>query len=173
VNKITYTTYVKVSGKDELCTVFNAEQLLRDIGWTDDGTADVAKYVEGKINSDKVILAAEDSNVAREVLTKFFQKTGLNYEIYNNGAELIERLDKVDHSKIGLILTDIEMPYADGYQVARVIKETSTLSHIPVIVNSSMTTEAVRTKMNKIGIDAFVGKTDIETLYTEIKRLLD
>jgi two-component system chemotaxis response regulator CheV len=35
-SKITYTTYVKVDDKDELCTVFNAEQLLRDIGWTDE-----------------------------------------------------------------------------------------------------------------------------------------
>lgn len=34
--KITYTTYVEVDGKDQLCTVFNAEQLLVDIGWTDD-----------------------------------------------------------------------------------------------------------------------------------------
>ena len=33
-SKITYTTYVKVNNKDELCTVFNAEQLLRDIHWS-------------------------------------------------------------------------------------------------------------------------------------------
>ena len=32
-SKVTYTTYVKVNNKDELCTVFNAEQLLRDIKW--------------------------------------------------------------------------------------------------------------------------------------------
>ena len=76
-SKITYTTYVKVNNKDELCTVFNAEQLLRDIKWTDDGEDDVRKYVNNKLESDKVILAAEDSGVAREVLTKFFQKTGL------------------------------------------------------------------------------------------------
>ena len=41
--KITYTTYVKVDDKDELCTVFKAEQLLVDIGWTDTGTGDLDK----------------------------------------------------------------------------------------------------------------------------------
>lgn len=172
-SKITYTTYVKVANKNELCTVFNAEQLLRDIGWTDDGSKDISKFVEGKINSDKLVLAAEDSNVAREVLEKFFIKTGLHYEIYNNGAELIERLDHIDHGKIGVVITDIEMPEADGFQVARTIKDTSTLSHIPVVVNSSMTTEAVRTKMDAIGIEGFIGKTDIETLYGTLKQLLD
>lgn len=172
-SKITYTTYVKVADKSELCTVFNAEQLLRDIGWTNDGSEDISKYVETRFTTDKTILAAEDSNVAREVLQKFFTKTGLHYEIYNNGLELIERLDKIDHGKVGLVITDIEMPEADGFQVAKMIKETSSLSHVPVIVNSSMTTEAVKTKMDAIGIDGFVGKTDIETLYSLLKRYID
>ena len=172
-SKITYTTYVKVADKSELCTVFNAEQLLRDIGWTNDGAEDISKYVEGRFTTNKLILCAEDSNVAREVLQKFFAKTGLHYEIYNNGLELIQRLEKIDHGKVGLVITDIEMPEADGFQVARAIKESSSLAHVPVIVNSSMTTEAVKTKMDAIGIDGFVGKTDIETLYSLLKRHID
>merc|ERR1711991_910507 len=112
---------------------------------TNDGAEDISKYVESRFTTEK---------------------TGLHYEIYNNGLELINRLDKIDHGKVGLVITDIEMPEADGFQVARAIKETSSLSHVPVIVNSSMTTEAVKTKMDAIGIDGFVGKTDIETLYS-------
>lgn len=73
-SKITYTTYVKVHEKDELCTVFNAEQLLKDIGWTDDGEDAINKYVDGPITSSKLVLAAEDSGVAREILRKFFKK---------------------------------------------------------------------------------------------------
>lgn len=164
-SKITYTTYVQVDKKDELCTVFNAEQLLRDVGWTDDGEDDVRKYVSGQLQSDKVILAAEDSGVAREVLHKFFKKTGVKYEIYNDGKQLLARLDEINPDTIGMILTDIEMPGCDGYQIASYIKGNSEYSHIPVIVNSSMTTDAVRGKMNAIGVDGFVGKTDINSLY--------
>ncbi len=171
-SKITYTTYVKVEDKDELCTVFNAEQLLRDVGWTDDGEDDVRKYVEGQLQSSKVILAAEDSGVAREVLHKFFKKTGVQYEIYNDGLQLLSRLEEIDPSKIGMILTDIEMPGCDGYQIASFIKGNSDYSHIPVIVNSSMTTDAVRGKMNAIGVDGFVGKTDINNLYDLTKKYL-
>ncbi len=171
-SKITYTTYVKVSNKDELCTVFNAEQLLRDIKWTDDGEDDVRKYVEGKLDSSKVILAAEDSGVAREVLTKFFKQTGVKYEVYANGSLLLQRLDELDPEQIGMILTDIEMPGTDGYQVASYIKNNKKFEHIPVIVNSSMTTDAVRGKMNQIGVEGFVGKTDINTLFHLTKRFL-
>ena len=171
-SKITYTTYVKVNNKDELCTVFNAEQLLRDIHWTNDGEDEVRKYVENKLESNKVILAAEDSGVAREVLNKFFQKTGVRYEIYSNGELLIKRLEELDPSTIGMVLTDIEMPGTDGYQVASYVKGNKKFEHIPVIVNSSMTTDAVKGKMNQIGVDGFVGKTDIPALFDLTKRFL-
>ena len=171
-SKITYTTYVKVNNKDELCTVFNAEQLLRDIHWTDDGSDQLKKYVEEKLHSSKLVLAAEDSGVAREVLSSFFQEVGLEYEIYPNGTQLVKRLEELSSEKIGLVITDIEMPGTDGYQVASFIKNHKSLSHVPIIVNSSMTTDAVRGKMNQIGVDGFVGKTDIQTLFRLTKKLL-
>lgn len=172
-SKITYTTYVKVQDKDELCTVFNAEQLLKDLGWTDDGEDTLNKYVESKFNTEKLILAAEDSGVAREVLTKFFKKAGANYEIYTNGALLLQRLQEIDPSNVGLVITDIEMPETDGFQVASFIKTNSTFSHIPVVVNSSMTTDAVKNKMDQIGVDGFIGKTDIQGLYQVTKQFLN
>lgn len=171
-SKITYTTYVKVNNKDELCTVFNAEQLLRDIHWTDDGSDEIKKYVEEKLESSKLILAAEDSGVAREVLSSFFEETGLDYEIYANGTLLIKRLEELNPDKIGMVITDIEMPGTDGYQVASFIKNHKNLSHIPVIVNSSMTTDAVKGKMSQVGVDGFVGKTDISNLFKLTKKFL-
>ena len=171
-SKITYTTYVKVNNKDELCTVFNAEQLLRDIHWTDDGSDQLKKYVDQKLHSDKIVLAAEDSGVAREVLAAFFQESGLDYEIYNNGTLLVKRLEELSPDKVGMVVTDIEMPGTDGYQVASFIKGNKKFEHIPVIVNSSMTTDAVRGKMNQIGVDGFVGKTDIANLFAMTKKFL-
>ncbi|MGA1932691.1 chemotaxis protein CheV [Arcobacter sp. YIC-464] len=171
-SRITYTTYVKVDNNDELCTVFNAEQLLRDVGWTDDGEDDVRKYVEDKLDSEKLILAAEDSGVAREVLNKFFKRTGVRFEVYTDGTQLLKRVEELTPDKIGMIITDIEMPGTDGFQVASFIKNNSKYEHIPVIVNSSMTTDAVRGKMKQIGVDGFVGKTDIQSLYDMTKKFL-
>lgn len=171
-SKITYTTYIKVNKKDELCTVFNAEQLLKDIGWTDDGKSAVNKYVNTDISSNKLVLAAEDSGVAREVLRQFFQKAKLNFEIFNNGSLLLKRVKELEANNIGLIITDIEMPETDGFQVATFIKENNNYSHIPVLVNSSMTTDAIKGKMSSIGIDGFVGKTDIQALYEATKKFI-
>ncbi len=167
-SKITYTTYVEVQNETKLCTVFNAEQLLVDIGWTDDGQAQLDKYVDQLVNNKKIILAAEDSKVAREVLIAFFRKVDANYEIFHNGTDLVERLKHIDPASIGCVITDIEMPGTDGFQVAQYIKGNSELAHIPIIVNSSMTTAAVKNKMISIGVDDFVGKTDIPNLYKSV-----
>jgi len=172
-SKITYTTYVEVDGDDKLCTVFNAEQLLSDIGWTDINASDLDRYIKKPLNDDKIILVAEDSAVAREVMDQFLRKAKANYIIAHDGGDLIARLEDIkDISSIGMIITDIEMPGTDGYQVAKYIKENSKYSHIPVVVNSSMTTDAVKDKMNAIGVDGFVGKTDIPALYEVTSRLL-
>lgn len=171
-SKITYTTYVKVQEKDELCTVFNAEQLLQDLGWVDDGEETLNKYIETPFNTQKLVLAAEDSGVAREVLSKFFKKAKVNFEIYNNGALLLNRVEELSADDIALIVTDIEMPETDGFQVASFIKTNSSYSSIPVVVNSSMTTDAVRSKMTSIGVDGFIGKTDIQALYSTVKQFL-
>lgn len=171
-SKITYTTYVKVNNEDKLCTVFNAEQLLRDIGWTSSGDDEVNKYVNEAIHTEKLVLVAEDSAVAREIVKKFLQKVEVRFEIYNNGQELINRLNTVDPAEVGMIITDIEMPEKDGYQVATFVKDNSKLSSIPVVVNSSMTTDAVVGKMKAIGVDGFIGKTDIPRMYAMAKKFL-
>jgi len=171
-SKVTYTTYVEVEGKERLCTVFNAEQLLSDIGWTDINASDLDRYISHPVKADKKILVAEDSAVAREVLKQFLRKARANYDILNNGGDLLAAVKSMDPKDIGLIITDIEMPGTDGYQVAQAIKDNSALRHVPVVVNSSMTTEAVRGKMEAIGIDAFVGKTDIPALYDVVVKYI-
>jgi len=64
------------------------------------------------------------------------------------------------------------MPETDGFQVASFVKQNSKYSEIPIIVNSSMTTDAVKNKMNSIGVDGFIGKTDIQALYEAAKKHL-
>ncbi len=171
-SRVTYTTYVDVDGKRTLCTVFNAEQLLVDIGWGADDIDDLSKYITSTINSDKIVLAAEDSGVARDIIHEVFKKAGVRYELYNDGKQLLERFNELNLNDIGMILTDIEMPEVDGFQVASFIKSNSQYSHIPVVINSSMTTNAVRGKMEDIGVDRFIGKTDIKSLYTTAKEYL-
>ena len=171
-SKINHTMYVDVDDKPTLCTVFNAEQLLQDIGLEKDVSKEIEKYANSSLQSSKKILVAEDSAVARSVLRDFLVKVNANYEIYNDGKSLMNRIENIELNSVGLIITDIEMPEADGYEVATFVKSSSEYSKIPILVNSSMTTNAVKSRMKEIGVNGFVGKTDIDRLYIEIKNNL-
>ena len=106
------------------------------------------------------------------MIIDFLDKIEANYEIFNDGKALMNRVENIDLNEVGVVITDIEMPGADGYEVASFMKENSKYSNIPVIINSSMTTNAVKSRMAKIGADAFVGKTEIDRLYAVIKNHL-
>lgn len=169
--KTSFSTYVKVDNKDEYCVVFNAEQLLQDIGFRCDKD-DINKFSSMPIKSDKLILVAEDSQIARDILIGFFNATNANYEIYNNGKELLDRLQQIDLDDVALVITDLEMPVIDGYELSKTIKSNQLYNHIPIIVNSSMATDSVTKELSKIGVEKFVEKTDLDTLHSYIKTLI-
>lgn len=169
--KTSFSTYVKVDNKDEYCVVFNAEQLLQDIGFKCD-QGDIDKFRAMPLNNDKLILVAEDSHIARDILIGFFKAIRANYEIYQNGKELLDRLKEVNLNDVALVITDLEMPVCDGYEVSKAIKSNPVYARIPVIVNSSMATDSVTKELHRIGVERFVEKTDLDTLHSYINVLI-
>ena len=174
--KISYVTEVKVEDKEELCIVFDAEKLLYDINIKGEGTTiyDIDSIEDlPPIFSDKLLLVAEDSRTVIEKLKEFFEKIQVNYEIFENGELLIERLNSLNPSQIGLIITDIEMPIKNGYQVVKYIKDTPKYKTLPVISLTSMTNMGVYDKITKLGALALINKSDLKTLYKYIKQYME
>jgi two-component system chemotaxis response regulator CheV len=171
--KVTYVTEVVVNNKRKLCTVFNAEKLLKDIGWVDSDEEEIKKHVSHQIKSKKWVLVAEDSSVSRDILDAFLKRTGVNYEIEVNGARLLERIGEIGINNIGLIITDIEMPEKDGFQVVTTIRQNPDWNHLPIVINSSMTSASIVAKMASVGADEFVGKTDVKLLFELLKKYLE
>ena len=179
--KISYVTEIHHHGKTTLCMIFNAEKLLKDIGIVIDFADHIEMVVSEKINSEKIILIAEDSEVAIELMEKLLKKAKAKFEIYNNGKKLIERLEELSSGKgrgrelkdIGLIITDIEMPEKDGFQVTTFIRNDERFKHLPIVVNSSMTTAAVSDKILQLGANELINKADLKQFYKIIKLYLD
>lgn len=172
--KVTYTTQVDINGKMSLCTIFNAEQLLEDVGLLKNVHEEIEQNVTEKIKTDKIVLCAEDSAIAQKILIEFLKKVNVKYEIYDNGKLLLDRLKDVTPDEVGMIITDIEMPVADGYQVVTALKsQDSPFRNVPVAVNSSMTSQAVINKMKLMGADDFIGKGDMKSFFDVVKRHLN
>ena len=71
-----------------------------------------------------------------------------------------------------MLLTDIEMPKIDGLTLTRRVKEDHRLSHIPVIVFSSIMAEDIKRKAQSIGADAQITKPEMHRLLDTVIELL-
>ena len=183
--KISYVTQVQEKDNDpkkKMCIVFDAEKLLYDANISDETSKttiydidsfDVTPPATLEIKSDKLVLVAEDSQIVIEKLNEFFTKLNLHFEVYENGEDLINRIMSLDPHEIGLVITDIEMPIRNGYQVIKYIKQESVYGNVPVLSLTSMTNQGVKDKVMELGALDLVNKSDLKLLYSYIKEILE
>ncbi|WP_103665398.1 adenylate/guanylate cyclase domain-containing response regulator [Gracilimonas amylolytica] len=112
-----------------------------------------------------------DDHPALVTLTrhKLIQK---GYEVLTaqNGEDALE-LARTEYPD--LILSDVEMPVMDGFELCERIKKDSRLNKIPLILVTSMVTTEYIMRGIEAGADNYLTKPyDDDTLYTKIKELL-
>ncbi|MDR3347510.1 MAG: chemotaxis protein CheV [Helicobacteraceae bacterium] len=172
--KIVYVTKVTIGGVEMPCSVFDIERLIADSGFP----AEVPAFVPPEQSSslsrfeNKAVLIAEDSVTAARKLTDFFDSLTIRQELYTDGQALIKRLEVIDADDIGMVVTDLEMPVLDGFQVITYIKNSARLSHIPIVVNSSMTSSGILEKIKRLGVNDFVNKSDTHALFHLVERFM-
>ncbi|NPA55720.1 MAG: response regulator [Epsilonproteobacteria bacterium] len=177
--KISYVTEVEIERGDkeeeELCIIFDAEKLLYDVNVKGSNTIYDVDSIDDlpPVISSKYLLVAEDSKTVINKLREFFDKIMVKYEIYENGEELLNRLEKLNPEDIGLVITDIEMPIKNGYQVIKYIKDSPKYKDVPVVSLTSMTNMGVSDKVSKLGALDLVNKSDLKTLYKYIKTYME
>ncbi len=124
-----------------------------------------------KEGGEKTILFAEDSAFFRNQVKSFMKEDGfivLEAEDGQIAWELLkERADDID-----IVVTDLEMPNMDGFELTKKIKETPEYSHFKVIALTSLASESHIQKGKKVGIDEYEIKLDREKLMKLIKRYL-
>ncbi len=131
---------------------------------------------------DRTVFFVDDSIVARKEIAQVLDKLGVKHHQANNGLEGWERLRALasraqaegeDLSEtISLILLDAEMPEMDGYVLTRNLKGDSRFDRIPVVMHSSLSSEANRAMGKSVGVDAYVAKFDPIVLADTLRPLL-
>ena len=161
----------------KLVSVLDVEQVLATIY----GETEVP-VLEPLGQPGATVFFADDSAVARKQIVHVLDKLELKHEHAANGREAWERLlaiaaraeaDGVTLStRINLVLTDAEMPEMDGYVLARAIKGDARFAGIPVVMHSSLSSDANRAFANSVGVDAYVSKFDPKMLADTLRPLL-
>ncbi len=120
----------------------------------------------------KTLLFAEDSAFFRNQVKTFMEDDGFTVLEAEDGRiawELLkERVDNID-----LVVTDLEMPNMDGFELTQKIKADPKYSHLDVIALTSLASEAHIEKGKKVGIDEYEIKLDRERLMKVIRKYLN
>jgi twitching motility two-component system response regulator PilH len=115
------------------------------------------------------ILIVDDSPTERFYLTDILVKNGYAVSTAVNGEEALERIRA---ERPELILMDVVMPGANGFQVTRAIARDPELSRVPVIICSSKSQETDRIwGMRQGAKDYLVKPVDPQLLLASIAAL--
>jgi len=109
----------------------------------------------GSVYSTPRILVCDDSKSVREAASRVLTDAGYHTVIVSDGWEAWNTL----HNELfDLLLTDLEMPRMNGYELVQEVKRDSALQDIPIVVLSSRTGETSRDRVKEAGADCFVTK---------------
>ena len=177
------TSIARVDGateKTRLAQVLDVEQIIRDVcpsPETENFQSD-----EIKLPKDSIVIAADDSPVARLMLENGLKAMNIPYHMTKTGQEAWNLLNELEATaqkegrtiddKVALILTDLEMPEMDGFTLTRNVKQDPRFKKIPVIIHSSLSGSTNEAHVRSVGADGYVAKFVAEELATAIRKVL-
>lgn len=161
-----------------LVSILDVEQILANAF----GDAVVGSVERLDSDHDLCVFFADDSMVARRKIGEVLDKMGVKHIQSANGREAWDRLKALAesaessgeklHDRIQVILTDAEMPEMDGYVLTHHVKNDHRFDGIPVVMHSSLSSEANRAMGRRAGVDYYVPKFDSMILSTTLRPLL-
>lgn len=136
-----------------LSSVYGAQarqwQLAAGLGL--DGQASLLPTVQ----PTPLVLVVDDSITVRRVTQRLLQREGYRVALAHDGLQALERLrDEVP----ALVLSDIEMPRMDGFDLARNIRSDAALKDLPIIMITSRMAEKHRQHARALGVNHYLGK---------------
>ena len=117
------------------------------------------------------VMVVDDSPSVRHITSKLIKNAGWEVIIAKDGLEAFETLQETE-SLPDVVLTDVEMPRMDGYQLLSSIRNHAGLRDLPVIMITSRASEKHQQKAVELGVSEYLTKPfDDSVLIEKIKSL--
>ena len=132
---ISHKTVIKTNSKEQMAKWVDTESYEEDIKQntlTDENEEDMKK-----ITIKSLILLVDDSLVVRKYVGDLLRKYNYDLVIKTDGWEAITYLNGGASQKPDLIISDIQMPNMDGFQLIEAIRKEKKYKNVPILVISA------------------------------------
>ena len=108
-------------------------------------------------NTVSTVLIAEDSVATRKMLDKILTSVGYNVIVCRDGQEALEQVEQY-HGRIDLILSDVEMPRLNGFELLKKVRTMPAFKNTPIVMATSRTGDRHRQEAQRLGATDYLGK---------------
>jgi two-component system chemotaxis sensor kinase CheA len=129
---------------------------------------------EGPAHTPTVVVV-DDSITTRTLEKNILEAAGYHVKLATDGAEALQVLRHLtDNGGCDLLLSDIDMPNLNGFDLTSQVRSDPALKHLPVVLVTSLDTASDRERGMAAGADAYIVKRafDQQSLLDTIARLI-
>lgn len=166
---LTAVTYVN----EKMVEVIDVERVLAEVVGAKEGVSEGVLdgfNAEGEQERD-LILVSDDSLVARKQVCKTIEDDmHMKTVTTKDGKQAIELLkswadnDDPQLKRLALVISDIEMPEMDGYTFTTEVRADPRLSHLYIILHTSMSGVFNQSMVDRVGANKFIAKFEPDLL---------
>lgn len=112
------------------------------------------------------ILVVDDSRTARKQLTDLLSYLNIPFSVTDNGTHALEIMNQkaTEGSPIDLLVSDIEMPGLDGYELTFEVRNSAALDHAYIILHTSLSSAISVSQAKQVGANEALEKFDAKEL---------
>jgi two-component system, cell cycle response regulator DivK len=119
----------------------------------------------------EIILIVDDVPVNLKLVGAILRREGFTVQTAADGEEALEMLRTMHPD---LILSDIQMPVVDGFELTRRVKQDERLRDIPVVALTALALKYGEDKAREAGFDGYMTKPiDTRTMGVRVREYLD
>ncbi|MDF0534218.1 chemotaxis protein CheV [Shewanella yunxiaonensis] len=118
------------------------------------------------------ILLVDDSKVARKQLCDALDDLNIPYDVTSNGKEALSIMEQgaAEQRPVDILVSDIEMPGLDGYELAFEVRDNTLLRHAYIILHTSLSSEISVSQAHQVGANEALTKFDARELVEAMLR---
>ena len=163
LKKARYTAGATILGTGEVVAILHTADLVNSAGDRLAGAAPIQLPEIEREESEKLIapsiLVVDDSLTTRELERSILQASGYDVHVAVDG---LDGLNKVSKRKFDLIISDVEMPRMNGFQMVETLKQNDHSKDIPVIMVTALQKDEEKRRGMEVGASAYIVKSSFD-----------